>query len=64
MPKSILLDEIHVTVFAPAGLRKAGAETILRTLCSKGFQRSLWQAVREAFRRHPSLKKTKFRIDR
>ena len=64
MPKPILMDEIHVTVFAPAGVSKAGAETILRTLRSRGFQRSLWQAVREAFRRHPSLKKTKFRIER
>ena len=64
MPKSILMDEIHVTVFAPAGLRKADADTMLRTLRSRGFQRSIWQSVREAFRRHPSLKKTKFRIER
>ena len=64
MPKTILLDELHLTVIAPAGQSELDFRAMLRTLRSKRFQANLRSAVREVFRRHPSLKKTRFRIDR
>ena len=64
MPKSILMDEIHVTVLAPGSLSKAEGNAIGRTLRGQGFQRYLRDAVRSVFTRHPSLKKVKFRINR
>jgi hypothetical protein len=61
MPKSILMDEIHVTVLAPASLSKAEGNAICRTLRGQAFQCFLRDAVRGVFRRHPS---PRFRIDR
>jgi hypothetical protein len=64
MPKLILMDEIHVTVLAPASLSKAEGNAICRALRTQGFQHFLRDAVRAVFRRHPSFKKTRFRIER
>jgi hypothetical protein len=64
MPKSILIDEIHITVFAPIGLRKADDSAIRRTLRSKRFESSLRNAVRDVFRQYPPLKKSTFRMAR
>jgi len=64
MPKTILMEELHVTVAAPAGLREVDYRAILRTLRSKSFRTRSLDAFRKVFRRHPSLKKTRFGIDR
>jgi hypothetical protein len=64
MPKSILMDEIHVTVLAPASLSKEEGNAICRALRGRTFQRSPRDAVRAAFRGHPSLKKATIRIHR
>jgi hypothetical protein len=64
MPKTILLEDYHLTVIAPAGLRKAEYTAMVRTLHGKRFQARLHEAVREVFRRYSSLKKVQFSLDR
>jgi hypothetical protein len=64
MPKTILLEDYHLTVIAPAGLRKAEYTAMVRTLHGKRFQACLHEAVREVFRRYSSLKKARFSLDR
>jgi hypothetical protein len=64
MPNTILMEELHVTVVAPVGLRKADYQPMLRTLRSKRFHANLRDAVRQLFRRHSSLMKTQFSINR
>ena len=64
MPKTLLLEDFHLSVSVPVGLRKAVYGAILRTLRSKRFQARLQQAVLEIFQRYPSLKKVQFKIDR
>ena len=64
MPKTILLEQYHITVSAPAGLSKTDDALILRTLRGRRFQTHLRNAVRQVFRRYPSLKKVHVTIDR
>lgn len=62
MAKTIMMDEFHVTVFAPGGLRKAEYAGISRALNGARFRRDLGRAVRAVFRRHPSLRKVRVRL--
>ena len=64
MPKSTMMDEIHVIILAPATLEKEAGTAVIRTLRSRAFQRSFRVAVRDVFRCFPSLEKVRFRIDR
>lgn len=64
MSKSIVMEEFHLTVLVSIGLRKADDKAIRRTLRSSAFHRAIRDAVRDAFRRFPSLKRTRSRITR
>ena len=56
MPRTVLMDEFHVTISAPAGLRKAAFQTILRRLRSKQLKANLHAAC------YPSLQRTRYKI--
>lgn len=60
--KSIMMDQFHVTVFAPNGLPKQAYVAMRRTLTSTRFGDELRQAIRQVFRRHPALRKARFTI--
>jgi hypothetical protein len=60
----VILDEIHVTVLVPRRLPDAEAAVARRTLNGKHFLASLGRAVREYFRRHPALARTRVRLGR
>ena len=64
MAQSVLMDQFHLTVFVPAGLRGAEAAAIRRTLDGAGFRARLGRAVQGAFRHHPSLRKARITITR
>jgi hypothetical protein len=64
MVQIILIEELHLTVTVPAGLPKSIDKAMQHTLRSRRFQADLRNAMREVFRRHPSLKKAQFRITR
>jgi hypothetical protein len=62
--KTILIDEFHVSIRAPRGLRDAGYAAMRRTLDDRGFQAELRRAVRDVVRRHPPLSKVRLTLTR
>ena len=64
MAKMVLMDQFHIDVTAPRGLRKADCAAIIRTLNSTRFRKRLREAVRKLFDEHPSLRHTRFTINR
>ena len=64
MAKAILMDEIHVTVFAPHGLPEAEYKAMHKTLKDRHFVEQLRRAAREIVGRHPSLSKTTVKVSR
>ena len=64
MRKTILMEQFHITVIAPAGLPKAAYDAMQRTLQGRRFQARLHDAVRKVAQRYSSLRKTKIRIER
>ena len=64
MANSILIDEFHLTVFVPHGLRSAACRAVRRTLADARFQAKLRRAIREIFGRYPSLAKARFTLTR
>jgi len=64
MAKNVLMEEFHVTVYAPPKLKEAAYNAIRRTLTSKRFRAALGRAVEAVVRRHPSLEKTRISITR
>ena len=64
MPRSLLMEEFHVTVRAPANLSKSEYVVIRRTLGSKRFQGRLREAIRALVCRHTSLKHTQVSLNR
>jgi hypothetical protein len=55
MPKTVVIDELHVTVRVPASLPDADAETVRRTLAGAEFMNRLRRAVRVVIRSFPEL---------
>ena len=64
MPKMLLIDELYLTIKAPAGLPKASYQAILRALRYKRFHAGLHNAMREVLGRYPSLTNVKLEIHR
>jgi hypothetical protein len=64
MAQMILIDEFHLSVTAPRGLREPEYRGIRRTLDGKPFRGDLVNAVRTVFQKFPGLGKAKFRISR
>ena len=56
MAKAILMDEIHVTLFAPRELREEEYDAIHRTLTDQRFRGHLGQTVGDVVRRYPVLR--------
>jgi hypothetical protein len=55
MAKAILMDEIHVTLFAPSGLREEEYDAIHRILIDRCFRGDLRRTVGEVVRWYPAL---------
>lgn len=55
MPKSVVLDELHVTVRVPADLSEDQAEIVRETLLGADFMVRLRRAVSAVFRAFPEL---------
>jgi hypothetical protein len=53
--KSVVIDEIHVTVRVPADLPDKPAAAVRRTLSGAAFTRALREAVLRTVRRFPEL---------
>ena len=55
MPKTVVIDEIHMTVRIPGDLPEAQAEAVYRALTGEDFMARLRRAVRAALRAFPEL---------
>lgn len=64
MPKMILVEEFHVSLYVPAKIPDGAVRAIRRTLRPTRFENRLADAVRALLQRHPPLKKIKLRISR
>lgn len=64
MANSILIDEFHLAVFVPRGLRSAACRAVRRSLADARFQAGLRRAIRDIFGRYPSLSKARFTLAR
>jgi hypothetical protein len=64
MTSTVLIDEFHLTVFAPRGMRAAAYRAVRRTLDDARFRERLRRAIRDVFGRYPSLSKTRFTLAR
>ena len=64
MPKGILMDELHVNVFAPSRLPSTAYDAIRKALYARPFQAELRQAIRAVFVRRPALRQVKVVVSR
>lgn len=64
MPTSILMDEFHLTVYVPRGLRAAAYRAIRPTLDDARFRAALRRASRGVVGRNPSLGKIRVTLTR
>jgi len=64
MPRTILMDEFHVTLRVSSKLPAAEYRAIHRSLGRPRFQAALLAAVRQLLRRYSTLRKLRVRLSR
>ena len=64
MPKSVVIDELHLTVHVPSNLPESEAETIRRTLTGAAFMNRLRRAVRAVIEEFPDLSRVRVTLSR
>lgn len=64
MASRILLDEFHVTLSAPPGLRADAYRAIRRTLDGNRFRTVVRHALRGVLDKYPSLGRVRFTLSR
>lgn len=64
MPKLILVEQYHVSVYVPRDLPAAEDDAVRQTLDDPHFHAQLRRAVRGIVRRHAPLRKAKVTVTR
>jgi hypothetical protein len=64
MARFILMDELHLTVYAPCGLPEADYDTITRALSGGHLRRQLLRSIQRVLRRHSALQKVRLTLTR
>ena len=59
-----LMDEFHLSIYTPRGLRRDQDDAIRHTLNNVRFRAALRQAVRDVFQAFPSLSQVRVTISR
>ncbi len=62
MARFVLIDQFYLKVFVPDHMASSESRAICRVLQGRRFRAVLGGAVRNVFRRYPSLGKAKVRI--
>jgi hypothetical protein len=62
MNKSVLLEEFHLQVMAPAKMKDETRERARRVVVGRRFRRLLHRSIQEAFAARPELKGIAFRL--
>jgi hypothetical protein len=60
MPRRLLFEQFHLSIYVPRTIRAADAEAVRRRLPAAAFRRRLRQAVRAVARRYRSLRPATF----
>ena len=64
MARNLLIDEFHLTLFAPRQLNEEEYEAIYQTLNDAQFLKLLRRMVRDVVRKYPSLCEVRISITR
>ena len=64
MAKAIVMDEFHLTIYAPRGLPESAYDLLRRALDDPLFRADLRRAIKEVFLRHPPLDTIRFCVTR
>jgi hypothetical protein len=64
MPRSVLIDEFHLSLFVPQHLTAQEQRAIRRALTGSGFRARLVRAARSVVRRFPSLNRIRLTLSR
>ena len=64
MAKAILIEEFHLSVYAPRGLPESQYAAMRRTLNGRRFQSGLRRAVQGVVLQHPALTKVRVTLSR
>ena len=64
MPKTVLIDELQITVKGPAKLSPEQIDAIRQVLLSKRFTAEITRVVRTVFQRQRALEPLKVRLSR
>jgi hypothetical protein len=64
MPRSILLDELHLRVFIPPDLPAHTVRALRRQLTARRFPTAIRQALRGVFQRNPALRVVRLQVTR
>jgi hypothetical protein len=64
MARRIVMDEFHLTVYAPGGLSAPEYEAIRRALDEPELHAALARAARRVLRRSPPLRPVRVRLSR
>lgn len=64
MAKFILIDEFHLTVYAPRGQPATEYDAVRHTLDDPPFQTALRRTVRHVARQFPDLRKVRLTLTR
>jgi len=62
MPKTILINEFHVSLYVPRGLPDRECDAILRDLDGARFRAQLQRAARNLIRQYPALNRVTVRV--
>jgi hypothetical protein len=64
MARAIVMDEFHLTIYAPGGLPEAAYDAFRRALDDPMVRISLRKAIRNTFLSHPPLDAIRFSVTR
>ncbi len=64
MTKTVLFDEIHISLFVPVGLSLSQVRAIRRVTNSKAFDEKLGQAIRQVLDSHSTTKEIVIALSR
>lgn len=62
--KVVLMDEFHLTLFAPRKLLRAAFDAIHQTLDDLDLHARMRRSIHRLFRRYPALQKVRIRVSR
>jgi hypothetical protein len=64
MPRTVVLDELHLTFRIPTTLSPKQVTAIRRTLTGKTFTAAVSRAVIEVMKKYPTLKPVRLQVTR